>query len=91
MYEGKGGHLPGEIVLIDYDHNVAFTGDIYINLKELTPRQAEHNQYAPILMTAVDTETALCTAERKAVLRRLGVGDWQIFGGHGYRKAYSVK
>ena len=91
VYEGKGGHVPGEIVLIDYDHNVAFTGDIYINLKELTPRQAEHNQYAPILMTAVDTETALCTAERKAVLRRLGVGDWQIFGGHGYRKAYSVK
>ena len=31
VYEGKGGHLPGEIVFIDYAHHIAFTGDIYIN------------------------------------------------------------
>ena len=91
VYEGKGGHIPGETVLIDYDHNLAFTGDIYINLKDLTPRQAEYNQYAPILMTSVDTESALCTAERRAVLRRLGVGDWKIFSGHGNKKDYCVR
>ena len=28
VYEGKGGHLPGEIVLIDYAKHIAFTGDI---------------------------------------------------------------
>lgn len=90
VYEGLGGHLPGEIVLIDYTHHVAFTGDIYINLKGLTPQQAEYNKYAPILMTSVDTNRDLCTAERNAVLQRLGIGNWQIFSGHGYKKDYNV-
>ena len=91
VYEGKGGHLPGEIVLIDYDHNIAFTGDVYINLKGLIPAQAEHNQYAPILMTSVDTDPRLCADQRKAILRRLGVGSWRIFGAHGAPKEYPVK
>ena len=91
VYEGKGGHLPGGIVLIDYAHHIALTGDIYINMRGLTPEQAEYNQYAPILMTSVDTDPALCAEERKAILQRLGVGEWQIFGGHGFKKEYSVK
>ena len=91
VYEGKGGHLPGEIVLIDYDHSIAFTGDIYINLKGLIPPQAEHNQYAPILMTSVDTDPKLCAEQRKAILRRLGIGDWRIFGAPGAPKEYPVK
>lgn len=90
VYEGKGGHLCGEIVLIDYAHHLAFTGDIYINIKGLTPQQMQHNQYAPILMTSVDTDRALCTQERNAFLQRLGVGNWQIFSGHGYKKEYNV-
>lgn len=90
VYEGKGGHLPGEIVLIDYAHNIAFTGDIYINVHGLTPEQAKYNQYAPILMTSVETDPALCLAERKAIMQRLGVGNWQIFGAHGFKKDYTV-
>ena len=91
VYEGKGGHMQGGIVLIDYTNHIALTGDIYINVRGLTPEQAEHNQYAPILMTSVDTDPALCAEERKAILQRLGVGEWQIFGGHGFKKEYSVK
>lgn len=90
VYEGMGGHLPGEIVLIDYNHHIAFTGDIYINTHGLTKEQAEYNQYAPILMTSVDTDPQLCAAERKAILQRLGAGNWQIFGAHGFKKDYSV-
>ena len=90
VYEGKGGHLPGEIVLIDYQAHIAITGDIYINTRGLTAEQAEYNQYAPILMTSVDTSPALCAQERKAILQRLGVGQWQIFGAHGFKKDYSV-
>ena len=90
VYEGKGGHLPGEIVLIDYTHHIALTGDIYINVHGLTKEQAEYNQYAPILMTSVDTDPKLCAEERKAVMQRLGVGQWQIFGAHGFKKDYSV-
>ena len=90
VYEGKGGHLPGEIVLIDYSKHIAITGDIYINTHGLTVEQAEYNQYAPILMTSVDTDPKLCLAERKAIIERLGVGQWQIFGAHGFKKDYSV-
>jgi len=90
VYEGCGGHLPGEIVLIDYNNHIAITGDIYINTHGLTKEQAEYNQYAPILMTSVDTDPSLCAMERKAVMQRLGVGNWQIFGAHGYKKDYSV-
>ena len=90
VYEGKGGHLPGEIVLIDYNNHIAVTGDIYINTHGLTPEQAEYNQYAPILMTSVDTDPKLCAEERQAIIQRLGVGKWQIFGAHGFKKEYSV-
>jgi len=90
VYEGKGGHLAGEIVLIDYAKHIALTGDIYINTHGLTAQQAEYNQYAPILMTSVDSDPQLCALERKAVMQRLGVGKWQIFGAHGFKKDYSV-
>lgn len=90
VYEGKGGHLPGEIVLIDYSNHIAITGDIYINMHGLTAEQAKYNQYAPILMTSVDTDPKLCLEERNAIMQRLGVGKWQIFGAHGFKKDYSV-
>ena len=90
VYEGQGGHLPGEIVLIDYSNHIAFTGDIYINTHGLTPQQAEYNQYAPILMTSVDTNPKLCVAERNAIMQRLGIGEWKIFGSHGFKKEYKV-
>lgn len=90
VYEGKGGHLPGEIILIDYSNHIAITGDIYINTHGLTAEQEKYNRYAPILMTSVDTDPELCAEERAAILQRLGVGDWQIFGAHGFKKDYSV-
>ncbi len=90
VYEGKGGHLQGETVFIDYTNHIAITGDIYINMHGLTPEQGKYNKYAPILMTSVDTDPKLCAEERNAVLQRLGVGKWQIFGAHGFKKDYSV-
>ena len=91
VYEGQGGHLLGEIILIDYEHKIAFTGDVFVNLKDLTPKQSEYNRYAPILMTSVDTDSKLCAMERNAVLQRLGVGKWSVFGGHGQKKDYQTK
>lgn len=66
-----------EILKILYNTcRVAFTGDIFVNLKNLTKKQTEYNQYAPILMTSVDTDSELCAKERSAFLQRLGVGKW---------------
>lgn len=91
VYEGAGGHLPGEIVLLDYTHHLALTGDVYVNVHEMTTEQKQYNRYAPILMTSVDSDPDLCARERQAVLQRLGTGTWQIFGGHGARKTYDVQ
>ena len=91
VYEGQGGHLKGEIILIDFDNRVAFTGDVFINVTGLSERQAEYNRYAPILMTSVDTDAKLCAKERAALLQRLGVGEWKIFGGHGQMKVYQTE
>ena len=91
VYEGQGGHLPGEVVLIDYEHRVAFTGDVYVNVHGFTDAQARYNQYAPILMTSVDTDPEICALERKAIFQRLGAGKWQIFGAHGCKMDYSVE
>lgn len=91
VYEGKGGHLSGEIILIDYNHKIAFSGDIFVNMNDLTVKQAKYNKYAPILMTSVDTNSELCAKERSDFLQRLGAGEWSIFGGHGQKKVYSLK
>lgn len=91
VYQGKGGHLPGETVLIDYEHKITFTGDIYVNVHGMTPEQAEYNKYAPVLMTSVDTDPKLCAEERNAIMQRLGVGEWKIFGAHGQMKEYSLR
>lgn len=91
VYEGRGGHIPGETILIDYDNHIAFSGDVYINLKGMTSEQKKYNTYAPILMTSVDTDPTASKREREAFLRRLGAGKWQIFSGHGAMKEYDVR
>lgn len=90
VYEGGGGHIPGESVLIDYEHCICFTGDIFVNLKAMTKEQSEYNKYAPILMTSVDTDRELSARERSTLFARLGGGEWQIFSGHGAKKVYTV-
>ena len=88
LYEGQGGHLTGESVLIDSEHRIAFTGDIYVNMKDMTDRQAQYNKYAPILMTSVDTNIKQCTIERNFFFDLLEDGKWQVFGGHGGKRTY---
>ena len=90
VYEGAGGHLKGEIILIDYGLKVAFTGDVYVNIHGMSAEQAEYNRYAPILMTSVDTNPELCREERRSIMQRLGTGKWNIFSGHGAVKTYEV-
>ena len=86
VLEGAGGHLPGEIILVETKRRLVFSGDIYFNLKETTPEQTAYNRYAPYLMTSVDTDPALAARERQAMLELLGPGSWTIFGGHGPAK-----
>ena len=84
VYEGAGGHVRGENILIERTEKLAFTGDIFVNIKGFTQEQAQFNQLAPYLMTSVDTDPALAKQERDRFRRELlGAGIWRIFGGHG--------
>ena len=67
---------------------IAFTGDIYVNMKDMTDRQAQYNKYAPILMTSVDTNIKQCTIERNFFFDLPEDGKWQVFGGHGGKRTY---
>lgn len=90
VLEGQGGHLPGELVLIERQKKLAFTGDILVNIRELTAEQAHYNHYAPYLMTSVDTAPSLCAEERRELPGALGPGPWHVFGGHGPRKVLTM-
>lgn len=87
VYEGKGGHVAGEIFLVDYQNRLLFTGDIYVNIKGFTKEQAEYNKYAPVLMSGVDTDQQIATEERANVFSLITEGgEWHIFPGHGEMK-----
>ena len=83
VYEGAGGHVRGEMIWVERREKIAFTGDIFVNIKGFTPEQAEFNRLAPYLMTSVDTDPSLAKRERDAMRAILGEGCWQIYSGHG--------
>ena len=89
VWEGAGGHLPGEIMLVERSIRLAFTGDILINPRGSTREQRTYNSYAPYLMTSVDTNPPLAAAERRALAQVLGPGKWNVFGGHGMNQELS--
>ena len=71
--------------------SIAFTGDIFINVKESTKEQSEYNRYAPYLMTSVDSDPTLAATQRQAMKEVLGHGEWTLFGGHGYCKKLIIE
>lgn len=91
VYEGSGGHVLGEIILVERRLHIVFTGDIFINIKELSAEQTSFNRIAPFLMTSVDSIPKVAEKERKELLNILGSGEWLIFGGHGAAKKILVE
>lgn len=83
VWEGKGGHVRGEIILIERTHMVCLSGDVFVNVHGETKPQARYNSLAPYLMTSVDSIPALAREERAEMFAMLGTGSWQIMGGHG--------
>ena len=85
LYEGKGGHLKGESILILEEEKVAFTGDVWVNLKDMTPQQKEYNTLAPVLMTSVDSDSESAKKEREELSALLSPS-FRVFPGHGNMK-----
>lgn len=83
VWQGNGGHLPGEIVLIDEENQVALTGDDYVNIHGYTPDQAAFNKLAPYLMTSVNEDSTKAKAILKELFRRLNGQGYIVIPGHG--------
>lgn len=90
VWEGKGGHVRGEIVLIERQHHLCVSGDILVNVRNQTKPQQRFNALAPYLTTSVDLVPSLAREERAAMIGQLGEGRWQILGGHGALMERSV-
>ena len=70
LYEGPGGHVRGETVIVCEELRLVFTGDIYVNIKGFSDEQREFNSLAPFLMTGVEADPPLSKKCREALMRK---------------------
>ncbi len=82
VYQGNGGHVPGETVLMDEAHRIAITGDDFINARDLTAPQKEFNRLAPYLARSVNQDSPRYHAILHTLRGMLPEG-WLILPGHG--------
>lgn len=83
VYQGFGGHTPGETVLIDEMHRVAITGDDYINIHGYTAPQKAFNRIAPYLMNSVNEDSRKAHILLDELRKRLDGKGYTILPGHG--------
>ncbi len=81
VYEGDGGHVPGETLFVCEKHKLVFTGDIFVNIKGFSKEQKEFNVLAPYLMTSVDTDPSKAARIRRLVIERFK--GYLLCPGHG--------
>ncbi len=86
VYEGCGGHLRGETILFCREPKLLFTGDIYVNAKQLTPERADFDSVAPFLLTNVDADPKKLKIVRSKIGKIMddaGRSGMIVCGGHG--------
>lgn len=83
VWQGNGGHVPGETVLTDEAHRIAITGDDYINIHDCTAPQKEFNQLAPYLARSVNQDSAKYRLILRALKDMMDGEGWLILPGHG--------
>ena len=83
VYQGNGGHVPGETVLLDSRHRVGITGDDYINAQDMLPSQKEFNRLAPALARSVNQDSTKYRAILQTLRHMLDGDGWLLLPGHG--------
>ncbi len=81
FYQGPGGHVKGEVVIVCEALKLIFSGDIWVNVKGITPEQKEFNRLAPFLLTGVDEDPALARKCREYTVAKFG--GYLFCPGHG--------
>lgn len=83
VYQGNGGHVPGETILLDERHRVGITGDDYINSHDMIAPQREFNRLAPYLARSVNQDSAKYRAILQTLRHMLDGDGWLLLPGHG--------
>ncbi len=85
VYEGSGGHLYGEMIYVCREPRLAFTGDVYLNVKGFSDRLKDFLALAPYMMTSVDVDPERARRTRSQVTQLLqALGPGTLLGtGHG--------
>lgn len=83
VFEGKGGHTKGEIVLVNEENRLVFSGDIVVNIRGFSKEQAAFNTLAPYLMTSVNLDSPLAAEERIYLTEKFSPADYTYCCGHG--------
>ncbi len=86
IYEGSGGHLKGETILISKNPKIIFTGDVFSNLKELNENMTELDNVAPYLLSNANTDEKKLKITRdklKEIVKAAGKTGTIVCGGHG--------
>ncbi len=81
IYEGCGGHVKGETIIVCEQLKILFTGDVFINAKGFSEKQKQFNLLAPYLMTSVNVDSAKAKKLREHISEKY-VG-YTIYPGHG--------
>lgn len=81
IFQGRGGHVRGEMIFLDDVQKIMFTGDNLVNIRGFSKEQKEFNILAPYLMSSVNMDSKEASTCRK-FLQDLGQG-YFIIPGHG--------
>ena len=86
VYEGPGVRSKGETVVLSRNPKLLFTGDLYSNVKDVTPERAEFNQIAPFIPMDSEVDLKRLTDARSklgAIMDSIGRDGMIVCGGHG--------
>ncbi len=81
IFEGRGGHIKGEVIIKSDELKLIFTGDIFVNIKGYSKEQKAFNQLAPFLMTGVDSNPQECKKCREFLVSQFK--GYTFVPGHG--------
>ncbi len=82
IFEGYGGHVKGEIVIVCEQSKIVFTGDIFVNAKGFSEKQRQFNVLAPYLMTSVNVNPNKAKNLREYITEKYK--GYTICSGHGF-------
>ena len=84
VYEGPGEHTKGQTVIICRQPKLLFTGDLYSNVKDVTPERAEYNSIAPYMPKDSEEDLNKLTRNKLGkIMDSIGRNGMIVCGGHG--------